>query len=91
MTEKFEFDLIFTIPSKGTDQGEILDALFEAGCDDAVVGIGTPGSIALSFSRSGEGASGVISEATKAALSALPQGAKLREVTPDLLGSVHRS
>ena len=42
MTEEFEFDLIFALPRKDLDQDAILDALFEAGCDDAVVGLGAP-------------------------------------------------
>ena len=34
MTEKaFEFDLVWALP-EGTDEAAILDALFEAGCDD---------------------------------------------------------
>ena len=48
MSEReFEFDLIFALPVGGLDEGAILDALHEAGCDDAVVGVGRPGSIGL--------------------------------------------
>jgi gas vesicle protein len=85
MTNDFEFDLIFALPRRDMDQDSILDALFEAGCDDAVVGVGTPGLIGLAFTRSGERADKVISGAVEAVLSALPEGAKLREVKPDLV------
>lgn len=82
---EFEFDLVFALPRKNMDQDVIVDALFEAGCDDAVIGLGAPGLIGLAFTRSGEDAEGVIADAVKAALSALPEGTKLREVKPDLV------
>lgn len=85
ITEEFEFDLIFALPRKDLDQDAILDALFEAGCDDAVVGLGAPGLVGLAFTRRGESASEVIAGAIEAALSALPEGARLREVKPDLV------
>ncbi len=83
--EEFEFDLVFALPRRDLDQDAILDALFEAGCDDAVVGLGAPGLVGLAFTRSGENAETVITGAMKAALSALPDGTKLREVKPDLV------
>jgi len=84
-TKEFEFDLVFALPRKDVDQDTIVDALFEAGCDDAVVGLGAPGLLGLAFTRAGEDAEAVIAEAVKAALSALPEGTKLREVKPDLV------
>lgn len=85
MAEEFEFDLVFALPKKDADLDAILDALFEAGCDDAVVGLGTAGLVGMAFTRSGEDAESVIMGAIQAALSALPEGAKLREVKPDLV------
>jgi hypothetical protein len=85
MTEDFEFDLIFALPRKDMDLDLILDALFEAGCDDAVVGLGAPGMVGLAFTRSGKNADDVIKGAVEAALKALPVGTKLREVKPDLV------
>lgn len=84
-TEEFEFDLVFSLPRKDLDQDAILDALFEAGCDDAVVGLGAPGMVGLAFTRRGENAEDVITSAVKAVLTALPEGTKLREVKPDLV------
>ena len=68
-----------------TDEGSILDALFEAGCDDAAVGLGASGLIGLGFTRVGEDPEGVISETVKQAMTGLPKGTKLREVKPDLV------
>lgn len=83
--QEFEFDLVFALPRKDVDEDAIIDALFEAGCDDAVVGLGAAGLVGLAFIRAGEDAEGVISDAVKAALAALPEGSRLREVKPDLV------
>ena len=83
--KEFEFDLVFALPRKDVDQNVIVDALFGAGCDDAVVGLGAQGLVGLAFTRGGEDAEAVIADAVKAALSGLPEGTKLREVKPDLV------
>ncbi len=83
--KEFEFDLVFALPRKDLNQDAILDALFEAGCDDAVVGLGAQGLVGLAFTRGGEDAEAVIADTVKAAISALPVGTKLREVKPDLV------
>ena len=80
----FEFDLVFALP-EGTDDGAILDALYEAGCDDAAIGLGASGLIGLGFTRAGQDAEAVISETVNQVLRGLPAGAKLREVRPDLV------
>ncbi|MBV1921275.1 MAG: hypothetical protein KUG73_11380 [Pseudomonadales bacterium] len=59
----YEFEIIFKL-DKGENPEKHLDVLFEAGCDDAVPGVGLLGSISLSFSR--EGISAI--EAVKSAL-----------------------
>ncbi|MCW3784193.1 hypothetical protein [Defluviimonas salinarum] len=82
---EFEFDLVFALPAAGADEGAILDALFEAGCDDAAVGLGAPGMVGLSFTRSGGDAETVIMAAVDAVMPALPEGSVLREVKPDLV------
>lgn len=75
--KEFEFDLIFALPRKDLDQDAIVDALFEAACDDAVVGLGAPGLLGLAFTRGGEDAESVFVDALKAALSVLPDGTTL--------------
>ena len=82
---EFEFDIVVALPKGAEDEDAIMDALFEAGCDDAVVGLGASGIIGLGFTRAGEDAEAVISDAVTQVLSALPKGAQLREVKPDLV------
>ena len=82
---EFEFDLVFALPRKDLDQDALTDALFEAGCDDALIGFGAPGMLGLAFTRAGDEAEAVISDALEAALAALPEGTRLREVKPDLV------
>ena len=47
MGQQFEFDLVFGLPRKDLNQDAILDALFEAGCEDAVVWLSPEAVIAL--------------------------------------------
>lgn len=82
---EFEFDIVVSLPQGAEDEDAIMDALFEAGCDDAVVGLGAPGIIGLGFTRAGADAEVVISDAVTQVMSALPKGAQLREVKPDLV------
>jgi hypothetical protein len=82
---EFEFDIVVSLPKGAEDEDAIMDALFEAGCDDAVVGLGASGIVGLGFTRAGEDAEVVISDAVTQVLSALPTGAQLREVKPDLV------
>jgi hypothetical protein len=81
----YEFDLVFALPEGAAEEGALLDSLFEAGCDDGVVGLGAAGLLALGFTRPGIDAEAVISGAVSQALSALPTGTRLREVKPDLV------
>ena len=83
MTEtEFEFDLVCALP-EDTEEGAILDALYEAGCDDAVVGLGASSLVGLGFTRTGKDPEVVISATVKQVMAGLPDGAKLREVRPD--------
>jgi hypothetical protein len=66
------------------EEAALLDALFDAGCGDAVVGLGRPGLIGLSFSREGADAETVIRRAFAEAVEALPEDASLREVRPGI-------
>ena len=82
---EFEFDLVIALPAGERDEDAMLDALFEAGCDDAIVGTGAAGLVALGFIREGADPEAVISGAVEQALRGLPDGAVLREVRPDLV------
>jgi hypothetical protein len=79
----WEFVLKFRLPRDGADPTDWLDALFEAGCDDATVGVGKHGSIALDFSREAPSAEEAIHSAIEDARKAIPS-AVLTEISPDL-------
>jgi hypothetical protein len=80
----YNFVLHFDLPNAKADPEDYLDALFEAGCDDALVGTGEAGVIALDFSREAEDASSALVSAVSNVLTAIP-GARLTEAGPDLL------
>ncbi len=45
------FTLKYQLPSDDNDMDAIMDRLAEEGCDDALVGVGQPGLLALEFVR----------------------------------------
>jgi len=62
-----------------------LDALYDAGCDDAVVGVGQYGMIGLDFTRAAASAEDAIRSAVDNVRTAIP-GAILVQAGPDLVG-----
>lgn len=83
MTE-YEFELHFALPDVAADSEHYLDALYEAGCDDAVIGLGQPGYLALDFCRSAKNAESAVKQAVKDVKRAIPH-AMLITAAPDLL------
>lgn len=81
----YEFTLKFALPDVNHDAANYIEKLVLAGCDDALIGIGQPGRIALQFSREANSAFAAITSAIKDVKKAIPQ-AKLIEATPDLVG-----
>jgi len=82
---EYEFILKFALPDPDDDPASFLDSLYEAGCgDDAVIGVGKRGTIALDFTRHGTSADEAIFSAVEDVTKAIP-GAVLMEVTPDLV------
>ena len=49
--ETYNFELSFKLPGVDADGEQYLDALYEAGCDDAMIGVGRRGFIGADFSR----------------------------------------
>ena len=82
---EFEFDLVFSLPEDATDEEAILDVLYEAGCEDAAVGLGAPGLVGVGVTRSGTDAEAVIAATARQLMKGLPEGTVLREVRPDLV------
>lgn len=84
MTE-YEFTLKFRLPDANADPEQFIDALAEAGCDDATVGIGQRGRIAMDFNREASSAMEAIVSAVQAVKGAI-QGVELVEASPDFVG-----
>ena len=82
---EYEFTLKFRLPADDADPGKFIEALAEAGCDDALVGIGQQGRIALDFTREAASAMEAIASAMQAVKRAIP-GAELIEASPDFVG-----
>ena len=84
MTE-YEFTLRFDISSSLVVPDDAVELLAQRGCDDATVGIGIRGRIALAFTREANAAEDAIASALTDVASALPQ-AVLVEAAPDYVG-----
>lgn len=82
---EFTFSLNYHLPGDDANHDELVERLGDAGCDDALVGIGQPGRIALDFSRDAESAFAALTSAISDVKRAIPS-AKLIEAGPDLVG-----
>lgn len=82
-------EYVFTLKYQLADSDSDLDALVErlgaAGCDDALVGVGQPGRLALEFSREAGSAAEAVRTALVDVKKAIPS-ARLIEASPDLVG-----
>ncbi|WP_271196522.1 helix-turn-helix transcriptional regulator [Pseudomonas turukhanskensis] len=79
------FTLKYQLPPHEQDMDALIGRLGEAGCDDALIGIGQPGRLALAFTREAACAEDAINSALADVRQALPT-ATLIEATPDLVG-----
>lgn len=82
---EYEFVLKFKLAEGSADANELVERLGEMGCDDAVVGVGQPGRIALEFTREADSAHEAIISALEDVKRAIPD-ARLIEASPDLAG-----
>lgn len=80
---EYVFTLKYQIASEDPD--ELIERLGAAGCDDALIGSGQAGRLALEFSREARNAHTAMLSALRDVKSVLPD-AKLIEATPDLVG-----
>lgn len=81
----YEFTLNFKLPNKDLDAIAIMEALGEAGCTDALVGLGVAGCVGLQFNRAAKNASTAFKSALNDVKKALPD-AILAEAAPDIVG-----
>ena len=82
---EYTFTLKYQLTDDDREARALVERLGEAGCDDALVGIGQPGRLALEFTREAADAD----EAVRSALADVRQAApsaRLIEVAPDLVG-----
>lgn len=80
--KEFDFTLKFSLSNKDQDPEIYVESLYAAGCDDAIIGIGKRGRIALEFFREGFSAKDTMLSAIKDVLSVIPD-ATLIESSPD--------
>lgn len=81
----YEFTLRFRYTDPSVSVDERLERLFEAGCDDALPGVGRSDSIALAFGRTAVSAREAVLSAIADVMRALPD-AELLGASPDLVG-----
>jgi predicted DNA-binding transcriptional regulator AlpA len=82
---EYTFTLKYQIAEPQTDLDELVERLGACGCDDALVGIGQPGRIALEFMREADSAEAAVVSALADVKQAMPT-ARLIEAAPDLVG-----
>lgn len=82
---EYRFTLRFDVSGVQMTTDDMLDRLAAEGCDDAAVGVGTSGRLALAFDRDATSATQAASSAARDVHSALP-GAKLLGASPDIVG-----
>lgn len=82
---EYTFTLKYQLADDDRDPNGLVERLGEAGCDDALVGIGQPGRLALEFTREADSADAAVRSALADVRSAVPS-ARLIEVAPDLVG-----
>jgi predicted DNA-binding transcriptional regulator AlpA len=82
---EYDFTLKFKLQAATDSIEQLIERLGEAGCDDATVGMGPSGRIALNFTREAPSASDAVLSAIRDIRGAIP-GAELIEAAPDYVG-----
>ncbi|WPP00854.1 DNA-binding protein [Pseudomonas sp. HR96] len=82
---EYLFRLSYQLDPADCDVDVLLERLFEAGCDDALVGVGLPGRMGLKFQREAPSAEVAMLSALADVKAAMP-GARLIEAAPDMVG-----
>ena len=82
---EYTFTLQYKLADAGQEPDELVERLAEAGCDDALIGIGRRGYLALEFTREAQSALEASQSALADVTSAIPD-AVLVEAAPDFVG-----
>ena len=80
----YDFSLIYKIPPN-IDPNTYLDPLYEAGSDDASIGMGLKGSVSIDFMRESESANSAIKSAIEQTKQVIVEG-ELCYLAPDIVG-----
>ncbi len=83
--KEYDFSLRFDVSAVDCSPADSVERLAASGCDDAIIGIGIPGRIALDFIRTAKTAEDAVLSAISDVRNALP-GARLIEAAPDFVG-----
>lgn len=81
----YEFTLKFALASPSADVDECIERLGDSGCEDAIVGIGQKGRIALGFTRPADSPEEAVLTGITDVRRAIPN-ATLIEASPDFVG-----
>jgi hypothetical protein len=81
----YDFTLKFSLAQHDADPAVFVEQLLAKGCDDALIGIGQYGRIALDFTREATSADEAVLSALSNVQKIIP-GAKLVEASPDMVG-----
>lgn len=79
--KNYSFVLKYDLPDHASSPGQHLDTLYEAGCDDALIGIGVHGRLALDFTRQSTSAFEAISSAMLDVKKAMPMSRMVEATT----------
>lgn len=82
---EYTFTLKYQLADDDCEMDTLVERLGEAGCNDALIGIGQPGRLALEFTREATRAQAAVRSALADVRRAVPS-ARLIEVAPDLVG-----
>ena len=82
---EYNFRLKYQLSAEDSELDDIIERLGAAGCEDALVGIGRPGRLALDFTRDSESAQAAVRSAINHVQRAVPS-ATLIEAGPDFVG-----
>ncbi len=82
--KEYDFTLIFQLTEPDVNPEIYVEALYEAGCDDALIGTGKLGYLSLNFLRESNSAFEAISSGINNVKSVLTE-AELIHISPDLV------
>ena len=82
---QYDFTLKYALGQQDADPESFIESLMNEGCDDALIGIGSPGRIALDFTREANSADEAVLSALADVKRAIPD-AEFIEAAPDFVG-----